>query len=114
MKRIYLVVATLISIPTLPALADGADGSAVLGSAIGSAAGAAIGSAVGGREGAIIGGAVGGATGAAVGTSGRRQTEIVRVPVERPVIVHEYDHHDNGLHLGHYKHKRKHKHKYHD
>ena len=109
MKKTSLMALYLVSILSVPAMAAGVDGDAVIGGALGGAAGAAIGSAVGGRDGAIIGGGIGGATGAAVLTSGKK-TERVR---EREVVyVHDDDHHDNGRHLGHY--KQKHKHKHHD
>ena len=83
------------------------DGSAVIGGAIGGATGAAVGSAIGGREGAVIGGGLGGALGAAVGSS-------ESTPQEKKVVhIHEVNHykkrHDNGLHLGHSKHKHKYK-----
>ena len=62
-------------------------------------------SAVGGREGAIIGGGLGGALGAAIGS--RASDTHYRQP--RPVVIEEPRyHHDNGLHLGHYKYKSKH------
>jgi outer membrane lipoprotein SlyB len=82
--------------------AGSVDGEAVLGGALGGAAGAAVGSALGGREGAIVGGALGGAAGVAIAADKPkpryREREVVR--------VYEYeDRHDNGLHLGHRKHK---------
>lgn len=84
-----------------PAFAGGIDGSAVLGGALGGGAGAAVGSAIGGRDGAIIGGAIGGATGAAIGSKGSKQTVVEK----EVVYVDGHDHHDNGLHRGHYKNK---------
>ena len=79
------------------------DGKAVLGSAVGAAAGSAIGSAAGGKEGAIIGGGLGGAVGAAVGSSeSKTQTKVV---TKEKVIYVEKDHHDNGKHKGHHKHR---------
>jgi outer membrane lipoprotein SlyB len=103
MKR-TLVLGILLSAISVPAFAGSIDGNAVLGGALGGAAGAAVGSAVGGRDGAIIGAGVGGAAGAAITTSDRR-TERVR---EREVVYVDDDHHDNGRHLGHYKHKHRH------
>lgn len=86
------------------------DGGAVLGGAIGGGAGAAIGSEMGGRNGAIIGGAIGGATGAAIGS--QQKPTIVQTPQrERHHEEGDYNqHHDNGRHLGQYKHKHKRKH----
>ena len=82
-----------------PAFAGGIDGNAVIGGALGGGGGAAVGSALGGRNGAIIGGAIGGAAGAAIATKGSKQ-----VVVEKEVIYVD-DHHDNGKHRGHHKHK---------
>lgn len=98
----------LLAVLSAPAHAGRVDGDAVIGGALGGATGAAIGSAVGGRDGAIIGGAIGGATGTAMMTSERRQPRVVR---EREVIYVD-DHHDNGLHRGHYKKKHRHHHRH--
>ncbi|MFA6901037.1 MAG: glycine zipper domain-containing protein [Desulfurivibrionaceae bacterium] len=93
----------MISSISTSALAEGVDGKAVLGGAIGGAAGAAVGSAVGGKTGAIVGAGVGGAAGAAIATSDSN-------PREKVVVVHDDDHHDNGRHLGHKKHRKGHGH----
>ncbi|MFZ0255172.1 MAG: glycine zipper domain-containing protein [Gammaproteobacteria bacterium] len=87
------------------------DGEAVLGGALGGATGAAVGSAVGGREGAIIGAGVGGALGAAVGShdSEPQQKVVTTEVVHVREVHHRPKRHDNGLHLGHWKHRHKHK-----
>lgn len=93
-----------------PLPAGEVDGTAVLGGAVGGATGAAVGSAVGGREGAVIGAGVGGALGAAVGTQHsepRPQVATKEVVQVREVPHHHPQRHDNGLHLGHRKHKRR-------
>lgn len=99
MKRVGILAFCVISSISTTALADGVDGKAVLGGAIGGAAGAAVGSAVGGKTGAIVGAGLGGAAGAAVATSDEREPTR-----RREVVVHEEEHHDNGRHLGQYKH----------
>jgi outer membrane lipoprotein SlyB len=106
-KAIMVMYLIFLAVPALAI-----DGEAVLGGAIGGGTGAAIGSAVGGRDGAIIGGAIGGAAGAGIATSGREPTryrhKTHQVVVDRVVekdVVYVPDHHDNGLHRGHYKHK---------
>ena len=99
----------MLAVLANPAWADhggGIDTSAVLGGALGGGAGAAVGSAVGGRDGAIIGAAIGGAAGTAVAT---RPVRHEAVYVNDGYHDQEYRR-DNGLHRGHYKHKRKHKH----
>jgi len=99
MKRVgILAFCVMISSISTQAMAEGVDGKAVLGGAIGGAAGAAVGSAVGGKTGAIVGAGVGGAAGAAIATSDEK-------PVKKKVVyVHEDEHHDNGRHLGQKKH----------
>jgi len=106
MKRVgILAFCVMISSISTSALAEGVDGKAVLGGAIGGAAGAAVGSAVGGKTGAIVGAGVGGAAGAAVATSDNEK------PVKKKVVyVHEDEHHDNGRHLGQKKHHKGHGH----
>jgi outer membrane lipoprotein SlyB len=108
MKKIGIVLAAWAAMACVsyPVQAQGVNGDAVIGGALGGAAGAAIGSAVGGRDGAIIGGAVGGATGTALMTSGRREPSVRR----EVVYVDDHDHRDNGLHRGHYKQKHRHRH----
>jgi outer membrane lipoprotein SlyB len=104
MKRVgILAFCVMISSISTPAMAEGVDGKAVLGGAIGGAAGAAVGSAVGGKTGAIVGAGVGGAAGAAIATSDSK-------PKEKVVVVHDDDHHDNGRHLGQKKHRKGHGH----
>ena len=105
-KRIFHAAAILSLILTAVSISAGeVDATTVLGGALGGGAGAAVGSAVGGREGAIIGGGLGGALGAAIGGSASDTHSRQR----RPVIFEEPRyHHDNGLHLGHDKHKSKH------
>ena len=98
MNKFGLIGLLLASTLSVPAIAGGINGDAVIGGALGGAAGAAIGSAVGGRNGAIIGGGLGGATGAAVATSGQRDERT-----RREVVYVDDDHHDNGRHRGHYK-----------
>lgn len=99
---VFLALAALAA----PAFAGGVDGKAVLGGALGGGTGAAVGSAIGGRDGAILGGAIGGAAGAAIATSGTKKTQPREVVVERQVVYEDdHDHHDNGLHRGHYKHR---------
>jgi hypothetical protein len=98
MKRVGILAFCVISCISTSALAEGVDGKAVLGGAIGGAAGAAVGSAVGGKTGAIVGAGVGGAAGAAIATADNEK------PVKKKVYVHEDEHHDNGRHLGQYKH----------
>lgn len=112
MNKLGLVGLLLASTLSVPAIAGGINGDAVIGGALGGAAGAAIGSAVGGRNGAIIGGGLGGATGAAVATSGQRNERTRRDVVY--VNDDDYDRHDNGRHRGHYKHKHKHGHDHDD
>ncbi len=110
MKRVNWIALVLASGLALPALAGGIDGDAVIGGALGGAAGAAVGSAVGGRDGAIIGGAIGGATGTAIATDGKRRE---RPRVKREVVYEDEGgryHHDNGRHMGQYKHRYRHKH----
>lgn len=98
------LAATMVSAPALAV-----DGKAVLGGALGGGAGAAVGSSIGGRDGAIIGGALGGAAGAAIATSGAKETRVVtREVVVEKEVVHVNSRHDNGLHRGHHKHKRRH------
>lgn len=106
-----LVILAACAAFSTPAFA--VDTNAVIGGAIGGGAGAAVGSSIGGREGAIIGGAIGGAAGAAIATSDSKQPKVVtkEVVVEREV-VYVKDRHDNGLHLGHQKHKHKNKHRH--
>ena len=64
---------------------------------------------------AVLGGALGGATGAAVGAAvGSHDSEPQQKVVTTEVVhVREVHHrpkrHDNGLHLGHRKHRHKHK-----
>jgi outer membrane lipoprotein SlyB len=104
MKRVgILAFCVMISSVSTSALAEGVDGKAVLGGAIGGAAGAAVGSAVGGKTGAIVGAGLGGATGAAIAASDDK-------PAKKVVVVHEDGHHDNGRHRGHYKHRKGHGH----
>ncbi len=91
----------LISSISTSALAEGVDGKAVLGGAIGGAAGAAVGSAVGGKTGAIVGAGLGGAAGAAVATSDNNAPGR-----EKVVYVHEDEHQDKGRHLGRKKHRK--------
>ncbi len=107
MKRVGILAFCVISSISASAFADGVDGNAVLGGALGGAAGAAVGSAIGGRDGAMVGAGLGGVAGVAVATSGRKAPVRTR---ERVVYVHEREHHDNGRHLGHYKHRRDHGH----
>ncbi|MBU1406349.1 MAG: hypothetical protein KKE83_07790 [Proteobacteria bacterium] len=105
MKRVgILALSVMISSISTSALAEGIDGKAVLGGAIGGAAGAAVGSAVGGKTGAIVGAGLGGATGAAIATSDNKTV------VREKVVVVEGGHHDNGRHRGHYKHRKGHGH----
>lgn len=112
MYRIRLAIAVMSAL-SLPAVAGEIDTKAVLGGALGSATGAAIGSAMGGREGAIVGGGVGGAAGAALGASSEPRVPVVREYHYRPQDDYRprdyYPRHDNGLHLGHYKHKHGHR-----
>jgi hypothetical protein len=89
------------------------DGKAVLGGAIGGGAGAAVGSAIGGREGAIIGGGLGGALGTAITAEDNKPKIRDRYHPAYGVDRSDYRH-DNGLHLGHYKRKRKHRHHHDD
>ncbi|MFZ5558210.1 MAG: hypothetical protein ACOZDY_16075 [Pseudomonadota bacterium] len=105
MKYRMLILATS-ALLAAPVYAGDIDGGAVLGGAIGGGAGAAVGSAIGGKEGAIIGGAIGGGAGAAIGSSATSEKTVVR----EKVIYVEKDRHDNGLHRGHYKNKKRHKH----
>lgn len=105
MKILMLVAMGIMVVAA--SMAKAVDSDAILGGALGGGAGAAIGSALGGRDGAIIGGAVGGATGVAVATSDRKR-EPVRVRNEVVYVQDDHDHHDNGRHLGHNKHKNKH------
>ena len=103
MKRVgILAFCVMISSISTPAMAEGVDGKAVLGGAIGGAAGAAVGSAVGGKTGAIVGAGVGGAAGAAIAADDK--------PAKKVVVIHEEDHHDNGRHRGQYKHHKGHGH----
>ncbi|HSO06964.1 MAG TPA: hypothetical protein VLW45_06975 [Pelomicrobium sp.] len=105
MKHQLIALATLTAL-SFPVFAGDIDGGAVLGGAIGGGAGAAVGSAIGGKEGAIIGGAIGGGAGAAIGSSATKEKTVVK----EKVIYVEKDHHDNGLHRGHYKNKKRWKH----
>lgn len=94
MKLRWKLAMVILSAAAATAQADGIDGRAVLGGALGGGAGAALGSAVGGREGAIIGAGVGGAAGAAIATRPSRESRIVHraAPVvveEDVVVVHE-------------------------
>lgn len=101
MKRVGILAFCVISSISTSVLADGVDGKAVLGGAIGGAAGAAVGSAVGGKTGAIVGAGVGGAAGAAIATSDNNSA-----PAKGGVVyVQEDAHHDNGRHLGQRKHR---------
>jgi len=113
MQRINWTVLTMLLGLSVPALAAGVDADSVIGGAIGGAAGAAVGSAVGGRDGAIVGGAIGGAAGVAIATDKKKKEpvrEVVRVQKEREVVyVREEEHHDNGRHRGHRKHKHGHR-----
>ncbi|HIJ90825.1 MAG: hypothetical protein OEV89_08990 [Desulfobulbaceae bacterium] len=104
MKRVGILAFCVISSISTSALADGVDGKAILGGAIGGAAGAAVGSAVGGKTGAIVGAGLGGAAGAAVATSDNKTV------VREKVVVVEDGHHDNGRHLGQKKHRKGHRH----
>ncbi len=99
-----IALATLLTVSTPSALADGLNGDAVLDGAVGGGAGAAVGSMAGGRDGAIIGSALGAAAGTAIAT--RHQPRVVYVADEH--------HHDNGLHRGWYKHKHRNRHHSHD
>lgn len=105
MKRTLLTALLMAS--GLLSTAHALDTDAVVGGALGGAAGAAVGSAVGGREGAVIGAGLGGAAGAAIATQDRPK----RVKKE---VVYVEEHHDHGLHRGHYKFKHKHKHDWDD
>jgi outer membrane lipoprotein SlyB len=109
----YKQTVAFLMLATFAAPAFAVDTNAVLGGAIGGGTGAAVGSALGGRDGAIIGGALGGAAGAAIATSGSKETKVVtkEVVVEKEVVyvpTGARGRHDNGLHLGHHKHKRGH------
>lgn len=99
-----VIALTTLAMLAGPVFAD-VDGGAVLGGALGGGAGAAVGSAVGGKSGAIIGGAVGGAAGAAIGSDKPKEKTVV----QREVIYVDSERHDNGLHRGHYKNKKKHR-----
>jgi hypothetical protein len=77
---------------------------AVLGGALGGGAGAAVGSAIGGRNGAMLGGALGAATGVAIATPRERSRDVRVVNYYEDDDDHWHGHHDNGRHLGHYKH----------
>jgi outer membrane lipoprotein SlyB len=101
MARKQTLVFIALAALAAPVFAGGIDGNAVIGGAIGGGTGAAVGSAIGGRDGAIIGGAIGGATGAAIATKGSKRTAVEK----EVVYVDEHDHHDNGLHRGHHKHR---------
>lgn len=81
-----------------------ADSGAIIGGAVGGGVGAAVGHEIGGKQGAIIGGAIGGATGAAVGSSDTKTEHT------HDVEKRGDHHHDNGLHEGQRKHKKKHNH----
>lgn len=100
MKQAGILAFCMIFTVSTSVLAEGVDGKAVLGGAIGGAAGAAVGSAVGGKTGAIVGAGVGGAAGAAIATSDNEK------PVKKKVVVV----HDNGRHLGQKKHRKNHGH----
>lgn len=95
--RIGLVFAVMLS-ASMHLHAGSIDGNAVIGGALGGATGAAVGSAVGGKNGAIIGAGIGGATGAALMASESKDKHD------------DHYHHDNGLHRGHDKQKKKNKH----
>ena len=90
-----------------------------VGGAIGAGVGAVVGHEVGDRDGAILGAAIGGAAGAAIGSDTQRRHRPAPVVREvRYVEPHYYweddhdhgkrrwkrFHHDNGLHLGQYRH----------
>jgi len=98
-----ILITALLAGATGQALAGEISTDAVLGGALGGGAGAAVGSAVGGRNGAMIGGALGAATGVAIATP-REPAREVRVVNYRDDDDHWHGHHDNGRHLGHYKH----------
>ncbi len=97
MKYILSIMLFAIFLMPVTLLADKIDEGAVIGGAAGGGAGAAVGSAVGGKEGAVIGAAVGAAAGAYIGAE------------DDDSHHHHRGRHDNGLHLGHYKNKHKHK-----
>lgn len=100
-----LLVAALLAGSASQVLADGISADAVLGGALGGGAGAAVGSALGGRNGAMLGGALGAATGVAIATP-RMEREVRVVSYRDDDDWHE--HHDRGLHLGHYRHHHDH------
>jgi len=102
----FFALATLLAFSIPAALADGVNGNAILGGAVGGGAGAAVGSMAGGREGAIVGSALGAAAGTAIATR----------PRSNVIYVTEEYRHDNGLHRGWYKNKHRHhqRHHYHD
>ena len=106
MNSKHVVLFTLLAGLSLSATA-GVDGDAVVGGALGGAAGAAVGSALGGRDAAIVGGGVGGALGTAIATKNQRKEVVVQKEV---VYVEREGRHDNGLHRGHYKKHKKHRH----
>ena len=109
MRKTIFAAALLLGLSPL-AVADGVNGSAVLGAGLGAAAGAAVGSTVGGRNGAVVGGAIGGAAGAAIGGNQqhrRTQGEVVVQPAYAPMPAYRgerdwrREHHDRGWHRGH-------------
>jgi uncharacterized protein YcfJ len=108
MNKIIPFVIVLLANFAAPVQARDIDGGAVIGGALGGATGAAVGSTIGGREGAIIGGGLGGALGAAVGSS-ESEPRRKQVVEKKVVHIHEVNHyhkrHDNGRHLGHFKHR---------
>jgi uncharacterized protein YcfJ len=99
MKKIVLI-ATLTLALASQAQANGWDGDAAVGGALGGATGAVIGSAIGGRDAAIIGGLLGGATGVAIATrdNSYRRVETVHyrpAPVYyQPAPVRVYERYD--------------------
>jgi uncharacterized protein YcfJ len=103
MKRIPVLLACTLFLPTVPALA--VDGQAVLGGALGGGLGAAVGSELGGRNGAIAGGAIGAAVGVAVSTDHDGHAAEQRV-----IYVEEehHHHHPRGNAWGYYDRHRRH------
>jgi hypothetical protein len=111
MKIIPFTLSSLLILAPTPLFAGNLDTDALLGGALGGAVGALFGSELGGRQGAILGSAIGGAAGTALTTRDRHprvRREVIYVdrPV-RPEVIYVPARHDNGLHRGHYKHKRK-------
>ena len=89
MKKLIASALLAFSAVTAPAYADG---STLLGAAIGGATGAIVGRQVAGRDGVILGAAIGGAAGAAIGHSAgerRRDRYVGREPVyfEQPAYA---------------------------